>query len=340
MPLQSSGQSAGGAGGSGPQPALDDLTVVVVDWNLPDHTIRCARALIDDGVPAHRIVVVENGPTDANWSRIRAELAACTLVRIEENVGFAVANNVGADVLPGRAYLLCNNDAFVQRPGSVRALLACLGGEIGLVVPRLVNEDLSLQPSVAAFVTPLTALIRASGLSRYVPNRWQPRAGTHWDHGTSREIETAIGAVMLIDAEAWSRLGGFDETSWMYAEDLDLCWRIRKLGWKTWFAGDACFLHLKGTSSDIRWTPRERAERVARAQAAMIRTHLSPRRAATTLAFMRLGHAGRAVLFGAIGKKEAAETCRGWLDGLAGAAPPNKWSRQRPAIEVISPGTA
>jgi GT2 family glycosyltransferase len=340
VPLPSSRHTVGRADGSGAQSAVDDLTVVVVDWNLPDHTIRCARTLIDDGVPPHRIVVVENGPTEANWSRIRAELAACTLVRIEENAGFAVANNVGAEVLPGRAYLLVNNDAFVHRAGSVAMLLRALVGDVGIVVPRLVNEDLSLQPSVAAFVTPLTALIRASGLSRYVPNRWQPRAGTHWDHATSREIETAIGAVMLIDGEAWSRLGGFDETSWMYAEDLDLCWRAHKLGWKMWFASDACFLHLKGTSSDIRWAPRDRAERVARAQAAMIRKHLSRPRAVTTLTFMRLGLAGRAVLFSAMGKNDAAETCRGWLDGLAGAAPPNKWSRQRPAIEVISPGTA
>jgi GT2 family glycosyltransferase len=319
---------------------MEDLTVVVVDWNLPDHTIRCVRALIDDGVPPHRIVVVENGPTNANWSRIRDELSVCTLVRIEENAGFAVANNVGADVLPGRAYLLVNNDAFVHRAGSVATLLRFLGGNVGIVVPRLLNADLSLQPSVAPFETPLTALIRASGLSRYLPNRWQPRMSTHWDHASSRQIETAIGAVMLVDGQAWSQLGGLDETSYMYAEDLDLCWRARKLGWKAWFASGACFLHLKGTSSDLRWSARERGERVARAEAALIRTHLSGGRAAATLALMRLGLAARAVLFRLVGRKEAAETCRGSLQGLASAPVANEWSRQRPAIEVVSPGAA
>lgn len=332
---QPSARVGGGLGR--PEVGLDDLSVVIVDWNLPDHTIRCVRALTSDGVPPGRIVVVENGPTDANWTRIKSDLPACTLVRIEENVGFAMANNIGAGVLPGRAYLLVNNDAFVHRPGSVKGLLRCLRGKVGIVAPRLLNEDLSLQPSVAPFMVPLTALIRASGISRFIPNRWQPWTSTHWDHASPREIQSAIGAVLLVDGEAWSDLEGFDETSFMYSEDLDLFWRAHQHGWKAWFASDACFLHLKGTSSDLRWTAGERGEQIARAEAAMIRGHLSRPRALATLTFMRLGLAARVLVFSVAGRQQLAESCRGSLRGLAVGRDGQERSRQRPAIEVVPP---
>lgn len=315
--------------------------MVIVDWNLPDYTVRSVKALQADGVPADRIVVVENGPTDENWSSVTSALAGCVLVRVRQNLGFARANNIGARVLPGQAYLLVNNDAFVHRPGSVPALLAALGhSDIGIAVPRLLNADLSLQPSVAPLTTPLPALVRASGLSRLAPDRWQPRLSTHWSHSSSREVQAAIGPVMLVGAAVWDALDGLSETSFMYAEDLDLCWRARKRGWKTWFVGEAEFVHLGGTSSDRRWSTQERAERVGRAEAEMIRTHLGPVRAGAALGTMRLGLGARVVYFSLTRNQEAAASCRGSLAGLgrsqlAATAPEELHT---PEIEVVRPG--
>ena len=300
------------------QHSLTRLTAVVLDWNLPDHTARCVRALIEDGVSPDRIVVVENGPTAENWARISAELSQCLLVRTGANVGFARANNLGARALPGDAYLLVNNDAFVHRAGSVTKLLAALQRKgVGIVVPRLLNEDLSLQPSVAPFTGPLVALIRASGVSRLFPNRLQPRLSTHWDHASSRPVPAAIGPVMLVNGALWDVLGGFRESAFMYAEDIDLCWRASELGWQTWFAADAEFVHLFGTSSDRRWSSSERSERVARAEAAVIRSHLTPARATTALMFMRLGLAARGRYFALVGDRAAVAGCRGTLRGLS-----------------------
>jgi N-acetylglucosaminyl-diphospho-decaprenol L-rhamnosyltransferase len=313
--------------------ALEDLTAVVVDWNLPEHTIHCVHTLVADGIPPHRVVVVENAPGEDTWAMISRELASSVLVRLEDNVGFAVAMNTGAGVLPGSAYLLVNNDAFVHRAGTVQAMFNALGrDEVGIVVPRLLNRDLSLQPTVAPFTVPVVALARASGLSRLVPNRWQPRVSTHWDHGVSRQIEAAIGAVMLVDGDAWSRLGGLRESAFMYAEDLDLCWRAHEEGWKTWFVSDAEFIHLGGTSADRCWNSRERAEQVGRAEAAMIRTHLAPAPAALTLTLMRLGLVARIVCFTLLQKFEAATSCRGFLHGLR--------SRQSDSTEVEGPRRA
>jgi N-acetylglucosaminyl-diphospho-decaprenol L-rhamnosyltransferase len=320
--------------------SLPELTAVVVDWNLPELTIRAVRSLVADGVSADSIVVVENGPSPENWSRIRAALEDCVLVRVEPNVGFARANNIGARVRPARAYLLVNNDAFVHRAGSVAVLVqAILRPDVGVAVPRLLNEDLSLQPSVSPLTTPLPALVRASGVSRWVPDRWQPRFSTHWSHSRSREVQAAIGAVMIVDGAAWDQIGGLSEASFMYAEDLDLCWRVRSRGWKTWFVADAEFIHLGESSASRRWSTRERSARIGRAEAEMMRQHLSPSRAATAIGFMRLGLAARVACFTVIGNTSAAASCRGSLEGLAGTGPiqPVSEAVDDPQIEIVTP---
>jgi N-acetylglucosaminyl-diphospho-decaprenol L-rhamnosyltransferase len=317
---------------------LQDLTAVVVDWNLPDHTIRCVRALVADGLPPDRVVVVENGSTDGTWATVSTELASSVLVRLASNVGFAAAINAGASVLPAGAYLLVNNDAFVHRPGAIQTMLGVLRRKrAGIVVPRVLNADLSLQPTVAPFTVPFVAFARASGLSSLVPNRWQPRVSTHWDHATSRQVQAAIGAVMLVDGDVWSQLGGLRESAFMYAEDLDLCWRAHGLGRTTWFVAEAEFIHLGGASSSKRWSSRERAEQIGRAEAAMIRTHLAPGRAVMALTFMRLGLAARVVWFSALRNGDAAESCRGFLAGLRLPLAPPEASPAAPAMEVVRP---
>src|SRR5918999_1970057 len=123
--------------------SVDRVTVIVLNWETPDLTLRCVRALLDDGVPPGRIVVVDNGSTDGSAERFRAELPGCVVLALPENVGYARAANAGARELPGDAYLVTNNDAFVHRPGSVQQLLDALADpSVGLVVPRLRNEDL------------------------------------------------------------------------------------------------------------------------------------------------------------------------------------------------------
>jgi GT2 family glycosyltransferase len=102
----------------------------------------------------------------------------------------------------------------------------------------------------------------------------------------------------------------------MYAEDIDLFWRARELGWETRFVAEAEFVHLGNVSGRTRWSDAERAERVARAQAAMIREHLPRTKATLTLGLMALGVGGRALVYRARGDREAAQTMAGWLRGF------------------------
>ena len=290
---------------------LDRVTAVIANYGTPDYTIRAVRALTDDGVPPERIVVVENGSADDSLARFRAELTDNIVVPLDPNLGFARGSNIGARKLRGDAYLFVNNDAFVHRPGSIEALVRGLDDPgVGIVAPRLLNEDLTLQPKVVPLSSPSVALVRASGLSRVVPNRWQPRWSTHWDHSESREIQASSGVVFLVRGSVWDELGGFAEGELMYAEDLDLCWRARTNGWKVWFAADAEFVHIGAGTTRSHWGSPERAERVGRAEAEMIRRHLGRVRGGLTLGLIRAGIAARLTYYRARGDGETAAALR------------------------------
>jgi N-acetylglucosaminyl-diphospho-decaprenol L-rhamnosyltransferase len=306
------------------RPGLDSLTVVVPNWETPDYTIQSVTAILSEGVRDDRVVVVDNGSNDDSAERFERELPKCRVLRLEQNVGFARAANAGAAELVAGAYLIVNNDAFVHRPGSVERMLGALAdARVGIVVPRLLNPDQTLQPTVKPLDTPAVALVRASGLSRFVPNRWQPRWSTHWDHGSSREIAAADGAVILVRGPTWEELGGFDERSYMYAEDTDLCWQARERGWKVWFEAGAEFVHLGNATASRRWSNPERAERWSRSEAHLVRERLSPLAGALSILFTAVGLGARAVLFRLLRQPGRAATLRAQLRGYLSALRPS-----------------
>ncbi len=301
---------------------LNSLTVVIPTWNTADLTIRCVAALEADGVARERIVLVDNGSTDDTYERLSRELPGCRLIRFEENIGYGGAMNAGAKELPGEAYLMPNNDAFVHDPGSVTVLLRTLDDPtVGLSFPRYLNEDLTLQPSVMPTHSPLTALIRASGLSRLVPNRWAAKLTTHWDHSTARDIDGANGAAMLFRGETWHQLGGFDERIYIYAEEIDICWRARKLGWRIWFTPEAQFVHLGNSSAGKEWSNPTRERLIGASESTVIRWHLPRVSAGVTIGLISAGLAARLVVFKLLRRPAAVEAYRASLRGFLSREP-------------------
>jgi N-acetylglucosaminyl-diphospho-decaprenol L-rhamnosyltransferase len=294
-------------------------TYVVLNWRQPELTVRAAEALLAAGAPAERVVVVDNGSADGSAAQLTARLPECAHVALEENGGFARGNNAGAATLAGDAYVFVNSDAFAAPGATLAALLAPLAEErIGLTVPLLRNEDGSVQSSVFPLTRPGVALVRASGLSRFVPDAQQPRWSTHWSHDRSRDVECAVGAVVAVRADAWEELGGWPERSFMYGEDVDLFWRARELGWRARFVREAVFTHLGNASASARWDDAARAERVGRAEREVIRLHSSRAASAAALAALTGGLAARRAWFRLRGNEEAAAALDGALRGYRG----------------------
>jgi len=291
---------------SRPLPSLDTTTVVVVNWNQPELTIRCVGALLGDGVSPERIVLVENGSTAASTEALQSAFPACRLVRLDRNIGYARAALRGAEALQGDAYLFVNNDAFVHEPRSVERLVASLARDgVGVAVPRLVNDDLSLQPSVQPLPTPAMAVSLATGLSRVLPQAARPFLSMHWHHGESRPIAAARGAVLAVRGEVWRELGGWSAQDGMFGEDLELFWRARKLGWTAWFERDAVFVHLGNATG---YADARRAALTSAATRSLIRRELRPLPAAFTTTMLATGHLARAPVFALLGRRNAARS--------------------------------
>jgi len=224
---------------------------------------------------------------------------------------------MGARARTADSYLLINNDAFVHRAGSLPAMTRGLEDpSVGIVSARVLRNDLTLQPIVTAFQTPGVAFVRASGLSRWIPNRWQPEWGTYWDQQSAREVQAVSTVAVLVRAETWEQLGGFDERMYFYGEDIDICVRARKAGWKVWFTPDAEFLHVGGGSTSTRWSNLSRCEQIGRSEAMMMRRNLRPFAAHVSLTFISLGLAARYVVFRVGGRRDAANAMRATLRGF------------------------
>jgi GT2 family glycosyltransferase len=174
------------------------------------------------------------------------------IIRNQKNLGFAAGVNAALAVVDTRFALLLNPDAFVH-PGCLDALLerAVSSERAAAVGAGLRYPDGSLQPAARNEPSPLTHLIEAFrlyGVLKYVPGigRWYLLLSKQ---DAARAVDWVVGACMLVRLAAVAAVGPFDDSYFMYAEELDWCVRARRLGWQIWFEPAAVATHTLGGSS-------------------------------------------------------------------------------------------
>jgi N-acetylglucosaminyl-diphospho-decaprenol L-rhamnosyltransferase len=212
------------------------VTVAIVSWNTRDLLKRCLESLapeVERGVA--EVWVVDNASTDGSPDLVRERFDWVRLIASGENLGFGKAINLVARETASEWLATANAD-IALRPGALDALLEAgrLDPGAGAIAPRLVLPDGSTQHSVFAFPTLRFAFVLNSGvfhLSRGLGDRMALL--DRWDDTRSRRVPWAVGACLLVRRAAWDAAGGFDERQWMYAEDLDLGWKLREQGWAT-----------------------------------------------------------------------------------------------------------
>ena len=205
-------------------------TALVITYNSTAWIRRCLRSLA--GIPT---IVVDNASGDDSARIVREEFPDARLVQRDRNGGFAVAVNQAAALVPGDDVLLFNPDAEL-RPGALELLEAYLREHprVGIVVPRLLNPDGSIQSNARTFPTPWTMLARRSPFGRMPIGR--TILSEHLLTGAlpvvARPIQSAIGAVMLVRRAAIRDVGPMDERIFLYGEDWDWCYRMWAAGWE------------------------------------------------------------------------------------------------------------
>ena len=236
-----------------PAPAV---TVAVVSWNTRDLLAGCLRSLEEDAKRGRvEVWVVDNASSDGS-----AELVADSFpwVRLEarsDNLGFGPAvNRVAARART--PWLAMANADVALRPGALQALLAAgeRDGGAGALAPRLILPDGTTQHSVFPFPTIPFTLLFNSGLPAVVPGLADRLCLVGaWDPERARAVPWAVGAFLLVRRTAWEAAGGFDEDQWMYAEDLDLGWRLSRAHLSTRYVPEAVADHRHAAATTQAW---------------------------------------------------------------------------------------
>ncbi len=237
------------------------VAVAVVSWNTAAHLDACLASLrADHDAGRAEVWVVDNGSSDGSAALVAERHPWARLLALDVNAGFggAVALVAARTATP---WVAAANADVALEPEALVALLDAgeAHPEAGALAPRLVTADGGTQHSVHPFPTVATGLLLSSGLAGWGPvARRLPLEG-HWDAEVAREVDWAHGAFLLVRRAAWDAVGGFDPAQWLWAEDLDLSWRLRRAGWRTRYVPGARVGHAVSAAMAARWSPQERA---------------------------------------------------------------------------------
>jgi GT2 family glycosyltransferase len=272
------------------------VSVIIVTWNVRDLVRTCLESLRpvwEQGWA--EVIVVDNGSIDGTTAMVSSAYPGVRLITNTANRGFGAANNQGMAVARGRFLFLLNPDTVVL-PYALERLVAFLDihSRAGVAAPRLRNPDGSLQRNafrfpglrqVALDLFPLHPRLLESPLNGRYPQEPDASAPFAIDH--------PLGAAMLVRREVWEQTSGFDESYFMYAEEVDWCWRIHQAGWSIWQVPTAEVVHYGGQSTSQ--APDWMFVELWRARYQFFRRHYSRRFNALVRVLVRAGMMRRAM---------------------------------------------
>ena len=227
-----------------------DVAVAIVSFNTRVQLEACLASVMPEA-PA-TVIVADNGSSDGSIELVRSAYPGVTLVANGVNRGYGAAANqaIGASESP---YVLLLNSDTRLRPGTLAVLAAHLEDHpaAGLVGPRLLNVDGWPQPSCFPFPTPLHTFLQTTFVGALA--RWMPRMSARYrpleSPDVPRRVECVLGAALAIRREAFAAVGGFDESFFMYSEEVDLAYRLAAADWEVHYTPLAEVVHVGGAST-------------------------------------------------------------------------------------------
>lgn len=226
---------------------MKTMAVCIITCNTRDLLRECLRSVLMEN--PDEIVVVDNASTDGSVEMLKAEFPSVALVALEKNIGFGAASNRGIQRCTTEHIYLINADTRVK-PGSVQALNRYLEAHpgAGMVGPRMLHADGSLQTSCFYFPTPLHVFLYISSSYKLIPQLpvLKKRSLQKVASETAMAVPWVHGAALAFRREQIQSLGGFDESFFLYFEEVDLCYRLALQGYQMHFVPQAEIFHVGG----------------------------------------------------------------------------------------------
>ncbi len=224
------------------------LSICILNYNTKDLTIQCLSSLFEQyEKQIYRkeleIIVVDNNSNDGSSAFIKNKFPKVIVFENKENSGFSKGQNIAAKIAKGKYLFFLNSDTQVK-DDHLFAMTSYLDShkDVGVLGARLYNPDGSEQLSAGKFYTFLNFLIMLISGERVGFLRSSPKKIS--------EVDWVMGASFMIKKRLFDVLGGFDEHFFMYVEDMELCFRVRKKGYAVMFYPDISIIHEERGSSN------------------------------------------------------------------------------------------
>lgn len=231
-----------------------ELSVTILSWNTQRDLRICLESLQKvRGEADFEVIVVDNNSEDGSPNMVAREFPWVRLFRMSQNLGFCKGHNYAIAQRKGRHAFLLNSDTIVHPDALGRILeYARNHEEVGIIGPKLLNTDGTLQLSCRRFPNPVAALFRNTPIGRIFPNNRFTREYLMSDfhHDKVAEVDWVSGAAFLARQQVIDRVGVFDEQYYMFCEDIDWCFRTWQAGFKVVYLPDAVITHAIGRSTD------------------------------------------------------------------------------------------
>ncbi|MHB8090051.1 MAG: glycosyltransferase family 2 protein [Syntrophales bacterium] len=224
-----------------------DISIIIVNWNTRELLRNCLSALAETvrGLSLE-VIVVDNASADGSVAMLRESFPAVKVIENPENRGFGAANNQALRVMNGRYALLLNSDAILCKQ-AVERLFAFMEAhpEAAMACGQLLNADGSRQNSIANFPNLFTLLMNTSLLEYLWPAKFP---GKRYNVNVPMEVDSCIGACLMVRKQAIDAVGMFDERYFFFFEETDWALAMRKADWKSFYIPEAQIYHLQGQS--------------------------------------------------------------------------------------------
>lgn len=221
-----------------------ELSIIIVSFNTRQLLKDCLISIFDQTLSlTFEVLVVDNASTDGSVEMLKKEFPKVKLISNSQNLGFAKANNLALRQAQGELLLLLNSDTLVL-DNAITKMVKFMkeSPNVGIVGPKLLNPDKSPQPSTGKFLNLWASFLWLIGAERLGLTRSSP--------GEIKETDWISGACLMVRHEVLNKVGFLDENFFMYLEEMELCYRVKNVGFKIYFYPSSQVLHLVRGSGD------------------------------------------------------------------------------------------
>lgn len=243
----------GNAAGEKLVPGMN-ISIVIVNWNVRDYLRRCLTSVYKFTQDLEfEVFVVDNNSSDGSQAMVREDFPRARLIASPVNLGFARGNNLALGRCRGRYIIILNPDTeLVDNGFKEMALFMEANPFVSVLAPRLIYPDGSLQRSCRNFPTVLMDFWESLYLNEAFPesNVFNRYLMGMWEHNEPRDVDQPYGACLMIRDEVLKKIGFFDGRFFMYYDEVDLCYRIKKAGGRIYYLPSVKVIHHSNKSSN------------------------------------------------------------------------------------------